>query len=211
MVCIPELHLLFVWRLMATSELVYRALHLCPENISTLIRYLIIKLASLIGDHSFPSPPPSISSTLNPLNSLPINITSNSRNPTKEALNCIRILSRLFPVVFGFEVSGWEDALMWRREQAPTAVAGDQSTASGRSSTSEAAQFVIEDEDEEDQVTTPMLARTASQQASTAPQRLEPSLAEKLINTLIDLLFCCGFTLPTKVQIDHHKLQQIIW
>jgi hypothetical protein len=69
-------------------------------------------------------------------------------------------------------------------------------------------QFVIEDEDE-DEATTPMLPRTP--QRSTSYGQEGPSLAEKLIDTLVDLLFCCGFTLPVKAQVDHHKFQHIIW
>ena len=31
------------------------------------------------------------------------------------------------------------------------------------------------------------------------------------MNSAIDLLFCCGFTLPTKIQVDHHKINYVIW
>jgi len=174
-----------------------------PDNVATLLRYLIQRLSTLLGDHTFPSPPPSISSTFNPLNSLP----SSARNPTKEVLNCVRVLSRVLPVLFGLEIGPWEEEILWKKESIVPQVAQD---AVPQNATEP--QFVIEDEDD-DEATTPMLPRTTSQQGNTTrPSPKEgPSLAERLINTLVDLLFCCGFTMPLKSQIDHHKIQHIIW
>ena len=73
-------------------------------------------------------------------------------------------------------------------------------------------QFVIEDDDEGSETgeggpSTPAGARSPQQRA----KKKLPALGEKLFNCLIDLLFCCGFTLPTKIQVDHHKINYVIW
>jgi len=36
-------------------------------------------------------------------------------------------------------------------------------------------------------------------------------MAARLFSCLVDLLFCCGFTLPSKIQIDHYKINYTIW
>ena len=113
----------------------------------------------------------------------------------------------MLPVVFGLEIAGWEDEVLWKKTAVPRTSRGEHGETSGTVSES-TPQFVIEDEDE-DEITTPMLPRTP--QRPTANLQGGPSLAERLIDTLVDLLFCCGFTLPAKVQVDHHKFQYIIW
>lgn len=73
----------------------------------------------------------------------------------------------------------------------------------------EAPQFVIEDdEDESESGQGPSLPSQAPQ-----PKRTKtlPSLGEKLFTCIIDLLFCCGFSLPTKIQVDHYKINYVIW
>ncbi|KAG8821176.1 hypothetical protein FRC19_008197 [Serendipita sp. 401] len=194
---------------------IYRAAVQCPENVATLLRFLVGKLTILLGDHTFPSPPPSITSTLNPFNSLPINITgATERNTTKEALNCIRVLSRVLPVIFGLDNAEWEQEVMWKREAVvATQVATTGIYGGGTQAAEEAAQFVIDDEDDDD-AETPILQQNASQPATNPPPerpKLQPSRAERLINNTIDLLFCAGFTLPSQTQVDHHKVQYVIW
>ena len=86
--------------------------------------------------------------------------------------------------------------------------------------TSAQTQFVIEDEDEDDEEgeeeddnprvpKTPQ--QTGSQLAQEKPKETLPSVAERLFSCLIDLMFCCGFTLPTKIQVDHYKINYVIW
>jgi hypothetical protein len=181
-----------------------------------------------LKDHTFPSPPPSL---LNPLNSLPVNFSlggNTKRDTTKEALNCIRVLSRILPVIFGLENNDIEMALLWKRETLSSTSASVGRTRSRESITTStsslsgeqsAPQFVIDDEDELEPAT-PVVQRTPSNQShsrtssvvdAASRQKQEPALAETLITSLIDLLFCCGFTLPAKSQVDHHKIQHIIW
>ncbi|KAG8815594.1 hypothetical protein FRC17_000654, partial [Serendipita sp. 399] len=193
---------------------IHRAAIQCPENVATLLQYLVGRLTNLLGDHTFPSPPPSITSTLNPFNSLPINLTGAAgRNPTKEALNCVRVLSRVLPVAFGQDNIEWEKEVMWKREVAATNQSGTVSGYGGSAQATEESQFVIDDGDE-DEAETPMLQRDSSKHASSVPlqrPKMQPSLAERLIDNIIDLLFCAGFTLPSQTQVDHHKVQHIIW
>ncbi|KAG8817632.1 hypothetical protein FRC17_011140, partial [Serendipita sp. 399] len=193
---------------------IHRAAIQCPENVATLLQYLVGRLTNLLGDHTFPSPPPSITSTLNPFNSLPINLTGAAgRNPTKEALNCVRVLSRVLPVVFGQDNIEWEKEVMWKREVAATNQSEPVSGYGGSAQATEESQFVIDDGDE-DEAETPMLQRDSLKQAPSVPverPKMQPSLAERLIDNIIDLLFCAGFTLPSQTQVDHHKIQHIIW
>jgi hypothetical protein len=126
------------------------------------------------------------------------------RNATKEVLNCLRVLQRVLPVIFELEgeADSFEQELLWKKEDFD-----------GYDATLEAErtpQFVIDDDDDE----TGTEPRTATSQTSShaqLDQRQLPSLAERLFDAVFDLLFCCGFTLPPKVQVDHHKIQYVIW
>ncbi len=107
-------------------------------------------------------------------------------------LNCLRVLQRVLPVVFEVEgeASVFELEVLWKRQQV------DQDLDEGTP------QFVIEDEDD------------SEDEARTSPPKqtkMMPSLGEKLFSCITDLLFCCGFTLPTKIQVDHHKINYVIW
>ena len=120
------------------------------------------------------------------------------RNTTKEVLNCLRILQRVLPVVF--EAQGdsntFESELLWKREA---------ETEDGEPITE--SQFVIEDdENESDQEGNTVKPSTAKPKT-----RWLPSLGEKLLTSITDLLFCCGFTLPKTIQVDHHKINYVIW
>jgi hypothetical protein len=178
--------------------LVRRALVEAPENIVTLVRFLCARLFILIGDHMFPSQPSMVGMATSLIGA------STERNPTKEVLNCLRVLQRVLPVIFENELPDLEHELLWKKE----AISSEATPISPGSPEQPAPQFVIEDEDE-DEPTTPA-PQTPSHQRSQS-QMLGPSLAERLFSAAIDLLFCCGFTLPSKVQINHHKIQYVIW
>lgn len=179
---------------------VRRALSEAPENVATLIRVICHRLFNLATDHTFPSPvsqsPISISK-LTPWASPP-------RNPTKEALNCVRVLSRVLPVLFESE-GPLERDIFWTRPKARTEEEGAL----------EEPQFVIEEEDEEEfGYQSPRASRVNAEPAeptNTKTKDTLPSLAERLFSTIIDLLFCCGFTLPMKIQVEHHKINYVIW
>lgn len=182
-----------------------RALYDAPENIATLIRVITSRLFNLVSDHTFPTPP-NASMTSFATSFIRSSTGTQERNATKEVLNCLRVLQRVLPVVFELESdsSRLEMEVFWKRE-----VIAEEPQASVEETR---AQFVIEDEDEDDEehVESPT---GSSQKPPPKPQahKTLPSIADKLFSCLIDLLFCCGFTLPTKVQTDHYKINYVIW
>ncbi|KAF7295126.1 hypothetical protein MIND_01051100 [Mycena indigotica] len=176
-----------------TPHDIRRALAEAPENIATLVRFIIARLSTLISDHTFPTPPnASVAAFASSL--IPGTSSSSERNTTTQVLNCLRILQRVLPIVFEVdgETSPFELELFWKREPAP------------ESTPLEASQFVIQDEDDSDNET-----REATQPVSI--NKPSPSLAERLFDTLIDLMFCYGFTLPSKTHAEPHKIAHIIW
>ncbi|KAF5387064.1 hypothetical protein D9615_001793 [Tricholomella constricta] len=190
-----------------TPHHVRRALLDAPENVATLIRVVAARLSSLLSDHTFPSSSnvsvaAFASSFLNPG-------ASTDRNATKEALNCIRILQRVLPVVF--EVDGesntFELEVLWKKQEVEA-----EETSNVNPETTETPQFVIEDDDdsegEREESVPPESAKPKEKQQ---PKQQLPSLGEKLFSSMMDLLFCCGFTLPTSIQVDHHKINYVIW
>ncbi|PCH38345.1 hypothetical protein WOLCODRAFT_96951 [Wolfiporia cocos MD-104 SS10] len=179
---------------------VRRALYDAPENVATLLRVITSRLFNLVSDHTFPTPPTgSVASFANSFIK-----PSPSRNATKEVLNCIRVLQRVLPVVFELESesSRFEMEVLWKKE-----VVEEENAAAEADSS---AQFVIDDEEDEDDRPQEGPASKSATPALKAQQTL-PSVAEKLFSCLIDLLFCCGFTIPTKLQVDHYKINYVIW
>jgi len=130
---------------------------------------------------------------------------SSERNTTKEVLNCLRVLQRVLPVIFESELPDLEQQLLWKKED----ISPSEMTSGGQASPEQPApQFVIEDEEDEEPATPVVQSPTHQRSRS---QMLGPSLADRLFSAVIDLLFCCGFTLPSKVQINYHKIQYVIW
>lgn len=177
--------------------LVRRAVTEAPENIATLIQVVTSRLFNSILDHTFPS---FTNGSMAAYASSFIKSASVSqeKNATKEVLNCIRVLQRILPVVF--EVQGesntFEMEVLWKKEEVNEEVeARDQP------------QFIIEDEEESDHET----AEAPQTPITKSKIKLLPSLGERLFNALTDLLFCCGFTLPKDIQVDHHKINYVIW
>ena len=174
---------------------VRRALIESPGNVATLVRFLTSKIQTLLSDHTFPSTPSAIV-----LASSFIGASSTERSTTKELLNCVRVLQRVLPVIFENEaLAAFEDELFWKRQPAPPPTTSIEP---------EEPQFVIDDEDDDQ---SPAAAASQTPKPSEEGPPLLPSLAEKLIGALVDLLFCCGFTLPAKLQVDHYKINYVIW
>lgn len=100
------------------------------------------------------------------------------------------------------ETSRFEMEVLLKRE-----VTEDEGTVAEQS---REAQFVIDDEeDEEDPSQEGSFRKSSTTDAK--PKLTLPSVAEKLFGCLVDLLFCCGFTVPTKLQVDHYKINYVIW
>lgn len=111
--------------------------------------------------------------------------------PDRDALNCIRILTRILPFLYEADhLESWEDRFFWgaRRKRSRNA----------RIARSE----VLFDEAELDDNPLP---RDASDEFEEAKP-----LAEELIDTLIDMLFFCDFTLPMPPN-EKAKVRYSIW
>jgi hypothetical protein len=206
--CMTVCHSCFINNYNLLPVAVRRALYEAPENVATLIRVIISRLFSLVSDHTFPTPPTTASVTSFASSFIKSSTGIQGRHATKEVLNCLRVLQRVLPVVFETEsdASRLEMEIFWRREAAPEGnLVSDETTQP---------QFVIEDDEDDGEeqelassVTGP--SRTSTSEPKTA--KTFPSMAERLFSCLIDLLFCCGFTLPTKIQVDHYKINYTIW
>ncbi|KAI5899994.1 uncharacterized protein SCHCODRAFT_02025788 [Schizophyllum commune H4-8] len=187
-----------VFSLIAPND-IRRALLEAPENVATLFRVTVGRLNNLIADHTFPSSAvPSVAAFASSFMKTGSGLAD--RNTTKEALNCVRVLARVLPVIFDVEgeSSIFETEVMWRRHEVENHDGPDAS---------DTTQFVIDDEEDSDN-------ESASQPRSPQKGRLTkqlPSLAEKLLDALFSLLFCCGFTLPKEIQVDHHKISPMTW
>ena len=180
-----------------------RALYEAPENVATLIRVVTGRLFNLVSDHTFPTPVNA--SVASYASSLIKNTTgTQARNTTKEVLNCLRILQRVLPVVFEqeSECSRFEMDVLWKE-----AVVEDQTIEERMQDP----QFVIEDEEDEDDEDGPVSPTQKTPATPITAKRTSPSISARLFSCLIDLLFCCGFTLPSKIQVDHYKINYTIW
>lgn len=109
----------------------------------------------------------------------------------------------MLPVVFEIdgETTQFESDVFWKREEVEDAPVNE-----------EPLQFVIEDDEEdsgEEGAEPP--ANTTPKPKETKAKKTMPSLAERLLSCLMDLLFCCGFSIPLKAQVDHYKINHVIW
>ncbi|RXW24176.1 hypothetical protein EST38_g1654 [Candolleomyces aberdarensis] len=196
-----------VFSLIAPHQ-IRRALVEAPENVATLIRVVCNRLSTLLTDHTFPEPTATATSATVAAFTSTIRKASggaSERNATKEVLNCLRILQRVLPIIFDVqsESNAFELELLWKNEEV-------EDLDDSNPSSSAPSQFVIDDEDDSDNEDAPKTP-VATAPPSTKPKKKLPSLGEKLFNNLIDLMFCCGFTLAPKIQIDHHKINYVIW
>jgi hypothetical protein len=183
-----------------------------PENVACLIQTLATRIFKLLSDPSFPAA--STSSSWLPSTSVDDRCT--------ELLNCMRVLSRLWPLLF--EVSSppasleeqqdepdWLRKLLWSRADLDAAAQDE-------------AQFIIEDEDSLDTSMQSSLTAASSQtereQSPSLGQRLSapfPNVWRKLIpsrlQAAVDLLFLVDFTLPPDPSGSKRKrrVQYTIW
>ncbi|KAL8869918.1 MAG: hypothetical protein Q9198_007762, partial [Flavoplaca austrocitrina] len=127
-------------------------------NLETLLTVIISRLVSLRHLPAFPDP---------------------DLAPAKEALNCVRVLTRVLPFVYEAEnLDSWEDKTFWqrRRKHSKSKPQGTPEVLFDGSNSNDVEGKEVEVLDETVEYTRP--------------------LGEELIDTLIDLLFYVGFTLP---------------
>lgn len=136
------------------------------ENLESLIRTTTDRLFMLRHHPSFPDP---------------------ELAPDREALNCVRVLTRVLPFVYEKEaLQQWEEELFWTSRRKPTR-------------TSSIANEVLFDGVQDPQSKPP-----AEEFEDAKP------LAEELIDTLLDLLFFSDLTVPQAPQ-GKPKVTYAIW
>jgi hypothetical protein len=139
------------------------------ENLETLILAITSRLNLLRNHPSFPDP---------------------ELAPDRDALNCIRVLTRLLPFIYEAEhLVEWEDKFFWgvrrkrtRKGQVASEVLFDESQPDG--------QLPLRGAEEDFEEARP--------------------LAEEVIDTLTDLMFCTGFTIPHLANAKS-KVTYAIW
>ncbi|GAA5900472.1 hypothetical protein JCM6882_001256 [Rhodosporidiobolus microsporus] len=186
--------------LLLPTSLLLRTLQHSPNNLLTLVSFASNHLFASLSTPGFPR----------------------SAQQADEALNAVRVLSRIVPLLLGpqgadaqgqrlrDEVEEW---LFWRREKVErkrnsVGLGSEDGAADGEKEADAAkadegdGQFVLEDSEDEDAKPSDPLtsASTDSSKRSSAPSASQeeflPPLAERLISALVDLLFVPGFTLP---------------
>ncbi|KAH8805907.1 high-temperature-induced dauer-formation protein-domain-containing protein [Xylogone sp. PMI_703] len=110
--------------------------------------------------------------------------------PERDALNCIRVLTRVLPYIYESEqLQEWEERFFW-------------GTRRKRTRKSSLAAEVLFDESQDDEL-------TAQKKRVEDFEDVKP-LAEELIDTLVDLLFFADFTVP-RPQNSKDKITYAIW
>lgn len=188
-----------------------RAADEAPENIVTLVEVLTLHLESLVDDTNFaPVPPynPGGFSALFASTAPPRPV--DARNRVREALNCCRVLMRVVPVIYestprkreDSDIEDLEQRTLWtplprtrflrneRGRPSPTKEAPEEE-ADGKAND----QFIISDGDEGDLSMQDPLAATASGRGADGASE-QVMTGHALLNTLLDLLFHSGFTMP---------------
>lgn len=113
--------------------------------------------------------------------------------PDRDALNCIRVLTRILPFIYESEnLEAWEEKFFWGRRRKKHRHAQI------------ASQVLFDGASEDDE-----MRRSNPQDHQNDYYDAKP-LAEELIDTLVDLLFYSGFTIPT-IPNAKGKVSYSIW
>ncbi|KAG5291712.1 Dymeclin superfamily domain-containing protein [Histoplasma ohiense] len=141
-------------------------------NLETLILAVTSRLIVLKNHPSFPDP---------------------DLAPDRDALNCIRVLTRILPFIYESEnLEAWEEKFFWGRRRKKHRHAQI------------ASQVLFDGASEDDE-----MRRSNPQNHQNDYYDAKP-LAEELIDTLVDLLFYSGFTIPT-IPNAKGKVSYSIW
>ncbi|KAG0248420.1 hypothetical protein BG011_000101, partial [Mortierella polycephala] len=146
--------------------------------------------------------------------------------PAAQVLNCIRILTRIFPFIFeSDELMDWEDRYFWTPQTvvvSTTQYGNSIPTPATTDTTSSPAGAgvgigVTANESEIQPAAPPSMTGESGtdQSHAVAPQgqleeRSAPLHGQRLIKTLLDLLFSPGFTLPTARE-TRDRVSYVIW
>ncbi|KAM0746881.1 hypothetical protein T439DRAFT_306349 [Meredithblackwellia eburnea MCA 4105] len=185
-----------------------------PANIVTLIQVLTTHLFTLLSLPNFPH-----SSTGS---SVPRGLSgAPDEDLAREALNCIRVLSRVVPAVMRPESAAempeattLEDAIFWTSERVKVKKAPSVPEKELPGPEEGEGQFVIEDEDDEDEQEQEQGgAITDNHEKKEEEPEWEdlPTLAERLLTALVDLAFVPGFTVPEECRTSDGPVAHVIW
>lgn len=185
------------WSLPETAEDVFslisptdirRVRDSAPENLETLLTVVTSRLFALRHHPAFPE---------------------NELAPAKEALNCMRVLTRLFPFIFETDDLGsWQERFWWTKRKVPRRH-GDGGAATP--STAQEDTDVIFEGEGQKEGDIPLRRAPMSRHSSEELVDGKP-LAEELLDTLLDFLSFAGFTVPAKnVQHNEPKVTMSIW
>lgn len=192
------------------------------NNLHTLLEHLLDHLQAHVASDAFPSPAKGRS--LGEFLPAAARGKASEQDTTTEALNCLRVIARILPILYEVLPKAVPDAsavdsqdegsFAWRVLYAPrpqrTArdgssaddyVEGPNSTAAGSQ------QFVIDSDDEDEQAVRP----AQEPPAGAAVRPTAPSISEQLFSLTIDLLFLTGFTLPPSTTELAEKVAYTIW
>ncbi|GAA5879289.1 hypothetical protein JCM16303_003150 [Sporobolomyces ruberrimus] len=134
----------------------------------------------------------------------------------KEVLSCVRVLTRLLPLLLGPQngtKDQVEEEIFWKR---PRIVKRRKEEEQGTRRETPAedegqGQFVLEDEDEDDEGASTPLASSQFEQSQQDEYEELPCLAERLISTLINLLFVPGLTISSDLGSSDSIVNYSIW
>lgn len=194
-----------------TLEDIRQTLATSPSNLLTLVTFLSAHLFDLLRSPLFPAK--QTQSTLSSLIPSRPRSNSTSSNPTKDALNCLRVLGRILPVLYEVEGEGSEEGrrlverTLWEQLDTPL----DSCDEGEDDQQQDTDQFVIDDEDDEDTTAAAGRSEQAAPAKKAKPSK-RPCLAERLFACIVDLMFCAGFTLPPDVGGEGgDKINYCIW
>ncbi|KAF7846484.1 hypothetical protein BT93_L4252 [Corymbia citriodora subsp. variegata] len=153
-----------VFSLFAPSD-IRRTRDSSPENFATLLQTIITHLIELKNHPSFPDP---------------------ELSQERDALNCIRVLTRLLPYVYETDdLANWRETFFW----------GPRTR---RKKTAQSVGQVLFDESQ------------LEEQHATEEYEAARPLAEELIDTVTDLLFTTSFTIP-RLTYSKSTVNYSIW
>ena len=229
-----------VWAWLSVADLRKAAVK-APENIVTLVEVLVMHLESLVDDPLFaPVPawnPGGLQALLAPsplLSSSAQKKPADGRMRTQEALNCCRVLTRVIPLVYespapedGAAGASLEQTALWKprtRMRATRAPSDASSMLRQPAEDDKSDQFVLGDGDESMQGQSPRPKLSDPLQADSAPdaqpaptEAVEATVGHSLLDTLLELLFHAGFTMPwtdeqlSSMQEDVSRVHFTIW
>lgn len=159
-----------------------------PENLETLILALTSRLFALRHHPAFPD---------------------TELAPAREALNCMRVLTRLFPFILESEdMMEWQERFWWsKRRKRPRGMT--QGPLKIKTGENEGDSEVIFEGEEGD---IPLVQAPISRPSGEEGMEYSKPLAEELLDTVMDFLSFSGFTIPASyAQGSESKVTMAIW